>query len=88
MKAIGFDTSRVERGRRPRKKAAALLLQTRRLQSYPSAFMVGSESWLLHESHRIRHVSCRARPKAEKESSCAAFADETSAILSLRFHGR
>jgi len=46
MKAIGFDTSRVERGRRPRKKAAALLLQTRRLQSYPSAFMVGSESWL------------------------------------------
>ena len=46
MKAIGFDTSRVERGRRPRKKAAALLMQTRRLQSYPSAFMVGSESWL------------------------------------------
>ena len=46
MKAIGFDTSRVERGRRPRKKAAALLLQTRRLQSYPHAFMVGGESWL------------------------------------------
>ena len=51
MKAIGFDTSRVERGRRPRKKAAALLLQTRRLQSYPlvsTKQYVRTNPFLLH----------------------------------------